>query len=154
MEIHASDSEEIHQYNIAITRCHEINGCVEEILFSLKNLQLKFTMPTLNARKTKVKPRIPPATTQLKHTTKKSDVPKAIWTTHCRSLHMIAKISSDFISKSIQIKRDFEGSLKQLETIRQKHDIKFRFYKTCDRKHSVFVGSHSSCKCFSGQSGK
>lgn len=51
MKIHASDSEEIHQYNIAITKCHEINDYVEEILFFLKNLQLKFSLPVIKSKK-------------------------------------------------------------------------------------------------------
>lgn len=153
MEIHASDSEEIHQYNIAITRCHEINGCVEEILFSLKNLQLKFTMPKINARKVKVKKRNTrnTSTTHSKQANKqvnKSDVQKVEKTILSRrSLYLIAQMTSEFILKSIKIKRDFEGSLKQLELIRMKYDRKIRFYAA----HSIFIRTDSSCKCLSRQ---
>lgn len=149
MEIHTSDSEEIHQYNIAITRCHEINYCVEELLFSLTNLQSKFTMPTINARKLKVKHRV---STKCSTKVNKSDVPKMEKTiVSRRSLHLIAQMSSDFLLKSIKIKRDFEGSLKQLEFIREKYDRKQRFYTAYERIQSIFIGSNSSCKCWSRQ---
>lgn len=142
MEIHRSDSEEIQQYNIALSRCQEINGCVEEILFSLKNLQLKFTMPTIN---TKIKVKKGKSTTHSKRAVK-CDIPKLEKTfLSRRSLYLIAQMSSDFILKSIKIKREFEGSLKQLEFVREKYDRKIRFYAT----QSVFIRSNLSCKCLS-----
>lgn len=145
MEIHRSDSEEIRQYNIALTRCHEINGCVEEILFSLKNLQSKFTMPTINTRKINVKQRKTAAQQVNKSDVQKAEKPVLSRPSRRRSLHLIAQMSSDFIWKSIKIKREFEGSLKQLEFVREKYDRKIRFYAT----QSVFIRSYLSCKCSS-----
>lgn len=144
MEIHTSNSEEIHQYNIAITKCHEINGYVEEILFSLKNLQLKFSLPAIQSKNIKLQ-RI--STTFSKQSNKSfaEKIEKAILSR--RSLHLIAQMSSEFIFKTIKIKRDFEGSLKQLEFIRKKYDRRIRFYTTHDRILSIFIGSNSSCKC-------
>src|ERR1700744_915281 len=119
MEIHKSGSEEIFNNNIAIIRCHEINGCVEEMLLSLKNLQLKFTMPTIKSRKIKLQQR---ASTTYPKQLSKSDVQKMGKTIPSRrSLHLITQMNSDFILKAIKIKRDFEGSLKQLEFIREKY---------------------------------
>lgn len=144
MEIHRSDSEEIHQYNIALTRCHEINGCVEEILFSLKNLQSKFTLPTIATRKVNMKQR---KTAPQSKQVNKSDVQKVEKTilSRRRSIYLIAQMSSEFILKSIKIKREFEGSLKHLEFVRQKYDRKIRFYAT----QSIFIRSNLSCKCLS-----
>lgn len=147
MEIHKSDSEEIHQYNIAITRCHEINGCVEEMLFSLKNLQLKFTMPTIKSRKIELQQR---ASITYPKQLNKSDVQKIEKTILSRrSLHLISQMNNDFILKTIKIKRDFEGSLKQLEFIRAKYDRRIRFYTTHNVIQSVFLRTISSCKCLS-----
>lgn len=152
MEIHASDSDEINQYNIAITRCHEINGCVEDILFSLQNLQLKFTMPAVNTQKIKLKKRIAcKSSKQGKKRVKKSDVQKKEKQFFSRrSIHWIVQMTSEFILRTIKIKRDFEGSLKRLEFIREKYDRKVRFLKTYERIQSVFISSsNSGCKCLS-----
>lgn len=160
MEIHTSKSEEIHQYNIAITRCHEINGCVEEILFSLQNLQAKFTIPTINTIKTRivnVKKTRKSNTTRSKQAEQvsKSDVQKVGKTILSRrSIHLIAQMSSEFIWKSIKIKRDFEGSMKQLQFIREKYDRKIRFYAAQEWMQTIFIRSQLICKCLSRQRDK
>lgn len=158
MEVHTSKSEEIHQYNIAITRCHEINGCVEEILFSLKNLQAKFTIPTSKQSiKTRIvnvkKPRKSSTThSKQKKQVSKSDIQKVEKTVLSRrSVHLIAQMSSEFILKSIKIKRDFEGSIKHLQFIREKYDRKIRFYAAQEWIQTIFIQSKSICKCLSRQ---
>lgn len=149
MAAHTSDSEEILQYNIAITRCLEVNNCIADILFSLKSLQSKFTNPTNKAGKTKI---------NQKHSKQvnKSDVQiiEKGNLSRSRSLHLILHKTGDFILKCIQIRRDIEGTLRQLEIIRQKFDQKIRFCKTFEKKEVVYIGSNSICKCLSREKNK
>lgn len=136
MESRLTDSEEIHQYNIAITRCHEINGCVEEILYSIRTLQSKCTKPALHTGKLRI---IQQHSKQ--HPAKKNhvEVEREILS-RSRSLHLIARTAGDFIFKCIQIQREIEGSLKHLQFIRQKCDRKYRLSKTSER-------NGTSCNC-------
>lgn len=137
MEIHTTDCEEIYQYNIAITRCHEINGNVKEILFFIKSLQSKFTIPVTNT--TKIRQAAKVYVNHIRQTdSQKMDKPNVV--VRCRSLHLISQMANDFIVKCNQIKSDFEGSLGQLKIIRDKYERRMRSFGTHHERKSC-------CKC-------
>lgn len=139
MEIDTTDSEEIYQYNIAITRCHEINGNVKDILVLLKILQSKFTIPVTSETKIKARQGTNIYVDEIKRcSVQKNEKPTVI---RCRSLHLISRMTNDFIVKCNQIKSDFEGSLSRLKTIRERHERNIRSFGTHERK--------SCCKCSS-----
>lgn len=144
MDLKRSESDEIHHYNVAITRCHEIQNCVEEIIYFLENLQLKFATPTINCGTIKLRQRRPSAISS-SHTPK---IEKTLETLLRRSVHLITEISTNHILATIKIKREFDGSLKRLQVINEKHVRKQTIQATNDRIKSIF-NTNSSCKCLS-----